>query len=45
MGDSQTDLAIGKLSAAILPSTKIKQNSIESLTFILRIKGLKFVVL
>jgi hypothetical protein len=29
-----------KLSAAILPS-KIKQNSSESLTFILQIKGLK----
>ena len=40
MGDSQTDPAVGKLSAAILPS-KIKQNSNESLTFILRIKGLK----
>jgi hypothetical protein len=40
MGDSQTDPAIGKLSAAILPS-KIKQNSYESLT----INGLKFVLL
>jgi hypothetical protein len=42
MGGSQTDPAIGKLSAAIFPS-KIKQNSNESLTFILPIKGLKFV--
>jgi hypothetical protein len=42
MGGSQTDPAIGKLLAAILPS-KIKQNSNESLTFILPIKGLKFV--
>jgi hypothetical protein len=44
MGNSQTDPAVGKLSAAILPS-KIKQNSNESLMFILPIKGLKFVVL
>jgi hypothetical protein len=44
MGDSQTDPAVGKLSAAILPS-KIKQNLHESLTFILPIKGLKFVLL
>jgi hypothetical protein len=44
MGNSQTDPAAGKSSMDILPS-KIKQNSNESLTFVLPIKGLKFVVL